>query len=140
MAISHDPIFAQGVDNFEAVCTAAKTTYNDTTGAVLLYTAPADGALVTRLKARPRLTVTATQLQLYRSPDAGTTLYLVDSVLMAAYTMAQTTAIPATDFAYTSDAPLKLGAAERLYAAIGVAAASPGVVFEGVAEPLTAPA
>lgn len=135
MAYSNDPIFAQAVASFAAVCTTAKTTYGDSTNAQLLYTAGAQGALITRLKARPRATVTATQLQLYRSPDSGTTLYLVDSVLMAAYTLAQTTAVPATDFGFTADAPFKLGPDERLYVGIGVTLAG-GIVFEGFADVL----
>lgn len=119
----------QNVRRAAAVCTAAKTTYADATNAVKLADAGANGSLVKSVKALPRATVTATQLQLYASPDNGTTMHLIDSVLMAAYTMAQTTAVPVTDFALISnDAPLRLGAGDSLWVAIGVALAG-GIVF-----------
>jgi hypothetical protein len=84
--------------NYSAVCTAAKTTYNDSTSAVLLYVAGPDGGLMTKLSAIPRATVTATQCQLFLSPDGGTTFQFINSALMAGYTMAQTTAAVPTNF------------------------------------------
>jgi hypothetical protein len=125
----------QAVQSATAICTAAKTTYNDATNAVLLVTAGANGAVVYGIRALPRATVTATQLQLYRSSDGGTTLILINSALMAAYTMAQTTAVPATDFGYSETNPLRLKATERLYVAIGVALAG-GIVFDAQYEDL----
>jgi len=44
-------------------------------------------------------------------------------VLMAAYTMAQTTAAPATDFGYSDDNPKILQPNEQLFVAIGVTGA-----------------
>lgn len=130
MAVQQNKIVTtQAMKTAVALCTLAKTTYNDTTNAILLVTAGSDGALVKRLRAIPRATVTATQLQLYRSKDNGTTLYLADTKLMLAYTMAQTTVCNPTDFGYTADNPLRLEASERLYVAIGVALVG-GVVFE----------
>jgi hypothetical protein len=76
-------VFTQTLKTAQAVCTAAKTTYNDTTNAVLLLTAGADGALLKKLTAMPRATVAATQLQLYISKDGGTTLQLIDAALMS---------------------------------------------------------
>ncbi len=123
------PVFAQSAKTATAVCTAAKTTYNDTNNAVLLLTAGLGGALVTTLTAVPRATVSATQLQLYSSPDSGATLNLIDSVSMGAYTMVQTIAVPVTAFSLISpSAPLLLAPSERLYVAAGVALAG-GIVF-----------
>lgn len=133
MALKNTAPFTQTKKTGQAILTAAKTTYNDATNAVLLFTAGADGSLVRRITAIPRATVTATQLQLFRSPDNGTTLYLVGSVLMAAYTMAQTTAAPVTDFGFDFTKPIGLAAGERLYAAAGVALAG-GIVVTAEGE------
>jgi len=128
MAVTHKPVFAQAQRTATAVATAAKSTYADAANAVLLLTAGPDGALVTRLQAMPRGTVTATQLQVYVSRDGGTTLDLVESRLLGAYTMAATSAIPMVDFGFVDEAPLRLGPSDRLYVALGVEQA-PGVVF-----------
>lgn len=111
-----------------AVATTANTTYTDTpTNSVLLMTAGANGARVTKLSALARATNTATELQLYVSYDSGTTKQLIRSVLMSAYTVAQTTGQTATDFGYTEDLPLILLASARLYVAIGVS--NTGILF-----------
>lgn len=113
------------------VATAANSDYDDVpaNAAGALITAGANGARVTKLYAIPRATVTATQLQLYRDGDgSGAAKRLFDSALMAAYTMAQTTEAPTTDFGYSDDNPLILAAGEKVYPAIGVALAG-GVVF-----------
>lgn len=87
----------------------------------------ANGARITRLTALARATNTATELQLYVSNDGGTTKRLIRSVLMAAYTVAQTTGQTATDFGYSDSSPLILSASETLYVAIGVT--NTGIVF-----------
>lgn len=111
-----------------AVCTTANTTYTDTpTNTQLLVTAGANGARVTKITALARATNTATELQLYVSYDAGTTKKLIRSVLMSAYTVAQTTGQTVTDFGYTEDLPLTLLAAATLYVGIGVS--NTGIVF-----------
>ena len=75
MAVTSNSIITpQAVKTGQAICTAAKTTYNDATNAVALLTAGANGAIVYSVKAVPRATVTATQCQLFRTPD-GTTSY-----------------------------------------------------------------
>jgi peptidase E len=135
MPTANSIITPQAVKSANAVCTAAKTTYNDSTNAVKILTAGASGSVLYGLKAVPRATVTATQLQLYRSPDNGVTLYLIGSALMAAYTMAQTTAAPVTDFGYTEGQPLRLGSIDTLWVAIGVALAG-GVSFDAQYEDL----
>ena len=127
MAVTNTAVFPQTPTTAVAVCTAACTTYSDATNKVLLYTAGANGGEICHLSAIPRATVTATQLQLYLSKDSGTTMSLVSTSLMAAYTMAQTTVCSGTQILHgdgstiTEANPLRLAAADRLYVAIGVA-------------------
>ena len=95
-----------------------------------------NGGLVTKVTAMPRATVTASSLLLYTSKDNGATYSLIDSELMAAYTLAATTAIPETTFGNISPStPLRLEAGERLYVgsqvllAAGIAFRSEGANF-----------
>ena len=122
--------FAQTPKTSSAVCTAAGAITNDTpTNTVLLVTAGADGSIVTNVRAMPRATVTASSLTLYVSSDSGTTMRMIDSALMAAYTQATTTLTPVTLFAdITETTPIRLGAAGRLYCQSEVALAG-GIVF-----------
>lgn len=111
-----------------AVCTTANSTYSDTpTNTQKLLTAGPNGARVTKVSALARATNTATELQLFVSYDAGSTKKLINSKLMAAYTVAQTTGQTPTDFGYSEDTPLLLAANAEIYAAIGVT--NTGVVF-----------
>jgi len=87
----------------------------------------ANGARITRLTALARATNTATELQLYVSNDGGTTKRLIRSILMAAYTVAQTTGQTAVDMGYSDSAPLILGPSDTLYVGIGVT--NTGIVF-----------
>lgn len=128
-------ITPQAVKTANAVCTAAKTTLSDSTNAVKLLTPGANGSVLYGLKAVPRATVTATQLQLYRSPDNGTTMYLINSALMSAYTMANTTAAPVTDFGYTETGPLRITSTDTLWVGAAVALAG-GIVFDAQYEDL----
>lgn len=131
MTVTNTATFAQGMALDTCVCTVAKTAYGDGTNAVLLSTAGANGSEYTHIAAIPRATVTATQVQLYAHD--GTSYFLIATALMPAYTMAQTTACPATalanmDGTTLSEAnPLRLQSGWKLYAAIGVALAG-GVV------------
>jgi hypothetical protein len=122
--------FAQTPQTATAVATAAAAITNDTpTNTVELLTAGADGAILTRLTAIPRATVTASSLVLFISNDTGTTKRLIDSELMAAYTMATTTAVPETAFSnYSETTPLRLAAGDKLYVGSQVALAG-GIVF-----------
>jgi hypothetical protein len=132
MAKTFTAPFAQTPMNKTAVVTgAAGSITGDTpTNTVVLLTAGADGAILTRLTAIPRATVTASSLVLFTSSDSGTTKRLIDSVLMAAQTVATTTAIASTSFpTYTETAPLRLQAGEQLYVGSQVALAS-GIVFK----------
>lgn len=124
--------FAQTPKTATAVATAAVSGLGTDapTGAVLLGTAGAEGAIVTRLMALPRATVTASSLVLFLSKDGGTTLRLIDSELMAAYTLAATTAVPETAFGNIGDSsPLRLEAGDSLYVGSQVALAA-GIVFK----------
>ncbi len=102
---------------------AANSTYTTSpNNTALLVTAGANGARLTRLHAIPVATVTtANQLQVFRSPDSGTTKRFADSAVMATYAMAQNTAAPKTDFGYSDDNPMILSAGEALYVAVGQA-------------------
>lgn len=134
MAVTHDPVYTQGGRTVTAIATAAKTTYNDAANAVKLCDAGANGSFLKELTAMPRATVTATMLQLYRSPDNGTTLELIDSALMAPHTVAVTTAIPKTSFSAIGDAsPRRLAAGISLWVGAAVALAG-GIVFAGQVE------
>lgn len=136
MAVTANSIItAQSLKSANAVCTAAKTTYADSTGAVKIITAGAQGSVLYSLKAVPRATVTATQLQLYRSPDNGSTMYLINSALMLAYTMAQTTAAPVTDVGYSETSPLRIAAGDTIWVGAGVALAG-GISFDAQYEDL----
>ena len=111
-----------------AVATTANSTYTDSpSNTVQLLGTQTNGARVTRVTALARATNTATELQLYASPDAGTTKRFIASKLMAAYTVAQTTGQTAADFGFTETSPLILLAGESLYAGIGVS--NTGIVF-----------
>jgi hypothetical protein len=100
--------------------TTANTNYTAPTNTTLVVTAGVNGARLTKLKCVPCATVTATQIQMFRSTDGGTTKRFTNSTLMAAYTMAQTTQAPQTDFGYTDAAPLILAPNEQLLLAVGV--------------------
>lgn len=129
MPITNTAAFAQTNKTGTAVLTLASVITNDTpTNTVLIATAGADGAIVSSLCFMPRATVTATALYLFISKDAGVTKRLIDSELMAAYTMAATTATPETKFANISESlPLRLAAGDQLYVGAGVALAG-GIV------------
>ena len=136
MAVSYDPMCVANLESFHAKATAAKTTMTDSTNAVLLYTAPADGAEIPRLKARANGTNTASVLYLFTSSDAGTTLHLKAAVDAAAQTISTTAAPDEIDFGVTESAPMVLGGTVRLYCATSVALAA-GWEFEGQAKEYT---
>jgi len=129
MANTFTAPFAQTPKTTTAVVTGVATMTDTPANTVLLVTAGANGAILTRLTAIPRATVTASSLVVFISKDGGTTQRLLDSELMAAYTMATTTAIPETLFAnYSESSPLRLEAGDRLYVGSQVALAG-GIVF-----------
>lgn len=136
MAVSQNKVVTpQALNTGNALCTAAKTDLTNNVGAVKILTAGPNGALLFSLIATPRMTVTATQLQAYRSRDAGATLQLFKLKTMSAYTLAATTDTPPTDFGYGETAPLRFAANEEVWVATGVAFAS-GIMFDGTMENL----
>ena len=112
------------VQNVRGACVALSTTANTNltapTSVTQVMVAGVNGARVVKLKAIPCATVTATQLQVFRSTDGGTTKRYSHSVLMPAYTLSQTTANNPTDFGYNDITPLILDPNERLYIGVGV--------------------
>lgn len=128
MAVVPTAAFAQTPKTLSATITGVDDLTSAPANTVIIATAGADGAIFTKLSAIPRATVTASSLHLFISRDGGTTKLLVNSALMAAHTVAATTAVPVTDFGYTEDAPLRLEAADELYVGSGVALAG-GIEF-----------
>lgn len=132
MAKTFTAPFAQTPKTLAVAVTAALggLTTSTVTGASLVATAGADGAVVTKLTAMPRGTVAATALDLFIVKAGAPTVYLpIDSELMAAYTSATTTATPETTFGNISlDTPLRLEAGDKLYVGTEVALAA-GIVF-----------
>lgn len=133
MAKTFTAPFAQAPKTLAPVVTSADDLTDAPPNTVLAVTAGAEGALVTKLTAIPRATVTASSLHLFLSTDGGTTKRLIDSVLMSAHTVAATTAIPVTTFSnITEDTPLRLAATDELYVGSAVALAG-GIAFEAEA-------
>jgi hypothetical protein len=133
MAKTFTAPFAQTPKQARAIVTGAAGSLDSLTptNTQFLCKAGADGGLLTRLSAIPRATVTASSLLLWASDDDGATKHLLDSALMAAHTVAATTAIPLTAFSrYSEDTPLRLEANISLYVGSAVALAG-GIVFNG---------
>jgi hypothetical protein len=80
----------------------------------LVYTAPTDGARITRMEVTHKGTNVASKPLWFTSPD-GTTFTLVRSKIVAAYTTSVSVENPIIDFAYTEALPLFLKGGERLY-------------------------
>lgn len=117
-----------------AVLTADKTSHANSTDAVKILDADTDGSLIKKVWALPRATVGATKIALYWSPDNGTTVYLFDQALMAAYTEADNTAATKTEFTSISfDEPLFLPTGHSLWAGAFVALAG-GIVVSALVE------
>lgn len=116
MALSNDPVFAQEPKYARAAVSAANTGLDGSGTIVTLMTAGSDGAIVTSLKAWGTVTSTAKRLNLWISVDAGSTWKLLDSGLMAAYTVANTTVQTPVTFVNKSDpnAAIRLPAAAML--------------------------
>lgn len=131
MAVSQNAFISpQSIKTATAVLVTASTDIDDApTTSVLLVTAGANGARLTKISAIPRATVGATMIQIYLSKDNGTTQRLIDTALMAAHTVANTTEIPTTDFGYSDLAPMMLEQADRLYVATSVSLAG-GIIVK----------
>ncbi len=133
MAKTFTAPFAQTPKTGTAVVTAAagNAATDAPTGAVLLATAGADGAIVTRITAIPRTTISSTGLLLFLVKSASPSVYrLIDSEQMATYAESTSAATPETTFAnFNESTPLRLEAGDMLYAASKIAATS-GIVFK----------
>jgi len=103
-----------------AVTTANTTFTTSPSNTVLLVTAGANGARLTRLEAVPLETVTANALQFYRSTDAGTTKYLGGMVTGGSDTVSGTDGSTTVSFGYSEDNAMILRANERIYVATGI--------------------
>lgn len=131
-AFAQQPRTATAVVSAATALTGANSLATDTPACTLLLTAGADGSLLTRLWAMPRQTISATGLYLllHKASDPAGQARLIDSMLMAAYSLAATTMIPQTVFsAYNEGTPLRLDAGDQLFVASGVAFAAGGIVF-----------
>lgn len=133
MAKTFTAPFAQTPKTGTAVVTAAagNISGDSPTGAVLLATAGADGAILTRLWAMPRGNTTPSSLLLFiqSASDSTNALRIIDSEVMPSYTTSTSVAVPETQFGnYSETTPLRLAAGDKLYAASQVGLAS-GIVF-----------
>lgn len=121
MAVSANSIVTPQTPKSGAVnVDTANTTFDTSATASLLVTAGANGARVTKIQAIPCETITASNLQVYRSTDSGTTKYLALSQTTGSDTVSGTDGSTVLDFGVSDDAPLILQAAERLYVATGI--------------------
>ena len=135
MAKTFTAPFAQTPKTAKAIVTAAIASIatDAPTNTVKLFTAGTNGAIFTKLTAIPRATVAASSLCIFLSKDQGATKTLIDSELMAAYTLAPTTAVPETAFGNISEtSPVRLEALDEIYVGSQVALAS-GIAFFGQA-------
>jgi hypothetical protein len=131
MAKTFTAPFAQTPKNATGVATLASVigTADTPTNTIELLKAGEDGALITKLWAMPRATVTASSLLLFISTDNGTTKRLIDSELMPAQSISATAAIAETKFGNINEStPIRLQAGAKLYVASAVALAA-GIVF-----------
>ena len=99
---------------------AANTNLAAPTQTTLLMTAGSNGGRLTRLEVLANATQAASQVQIFRSTDGGTTKTLLRARAFAAYALTTTSDIPVLDFGYSDDSPLILAPGERLYAASAV--------------------
>lgn len=134
MAVSNEAIYPQGYRNFAAKITAAKTTMTDTTNAVLLFTAGAQGSKVTRAKARANAASADSVLYLFTCVTATSVLHMKEvKDAPVDGSVSTTVAQQVIDFGYTDDTYILLAPGELLYGAASVALAA-GWEFEGHAE------
>ncbi|MFC3070513.1 hypothetical protein [Phenylobacterium soli] len=112
-----------------AIASAAEITFNTPTNVVVLVDETIDttGVRITSICAIPRGAVgSACNCQLYKK--VGATYTLIDSQLMPTVTPGAAAANPKTDFGYSEDNPLVLGAGTGLAVAIGQSVSN-GITF-----------
>ncbi len=94
-----------------------------------LFTAGAEGAIVTRLRFLPRGTISATSVYVFvrKAGDAADVRRLIDSALLSAITVSTTSRpVPVEVTSVTEQTPLRLEAGDEVYIGISVAA-TPGI-------------
>jgi hypothetical protein len=135
MAKGNTARFAQNPRNFDAVITTAIQNLNTDapTGAVLLVTAGAFGAIVPRMGAMLRASLaTGAGIVLFRSNNQGATLRPKGSITMPAQTVGATTGLTETDFPkFSEQRPLRLGPNEQLWVGSMVQPPVGGIVIQG---------
>lgn len=99
----------------------ANTSIVTPVNAVLLLTAGANGARLTRLEVTPTAAQAATQAQFYRSKDTGTTKRFIRGIAVPVYTASNTALIPVYDVGFSDANPLYLEPGEQIYQASPVA-------------------
>lgn len=127
MVMTATAVFAQNPKTANALVTlaVASLTTATPTNIVPVFTAGANGAIVTRIAAAPRGSITATALYLFKSTDAGATQHLKDSATIPTQTITTGAGISKTYFSdYSETRPLRLGAGDILYAGLGATQAS----------------
>lgn len=126
--------YPQAIKTAQAICTAAKAGDANVTDAVMLYEAGDGGALITKITANPRATVTATRLAVYRvKPGAPDVAHLIRARTMGVATLSATSHIIETDLGWSESVPLKCEAGDQIWVAIGVQLAA-GIVFDAEIE------
>lgn len=131
MANTFDAPFGQSTKINTAVVTGALSgiTTDTPAGTTVLVTAGPNGAVVKRITAMPRATVTTSSLVLFLKKSGESTLFPIDSELMGAQTVTTTTAIAETSFSNISEnTTLFLSHGDEIHAGSQVALAS-GIVF-----------
>lgn len=117
-----------------AVITAAKASDANLTDAVKIFDAGANGSLLKKAWAIPRQGGSPADSKLTLLAYDGATVYLLDSVKLAAYTASTATATPTTTFPLpTADEPIYIPSGWSVYGASAVAFAS-GIVFNALVE------
>lgn len=105
---------------FAALSTANTTFSTSPSNTVLLVTAGANGARLTRLEFIPLETVTANALQWYRSTDSGSTKYLAGMAMGGSDTVSGTDSSTTVSAGYSDGNPMYLQPNERIYVATGI--------------------
>jgi hypothetical protein len=127
MTMTSVPAFAQTPDTAPALLTLAvgNLASLNPTNIVPAFTAGPNGALITRISAIPRGSVTATGVYMFKSVDSGATQHFKDSVSMPLQTITAGGNIVPTVFPNYSEArPMRIGAGEILSFGLGVAQAN----------------
>lgn len=131
MAKTHEAVFAQDPQSFGEVLTAVKAL--DGSDATEIFTAGAEGALISRLVVCPVAAVsTAVGVTIY-SQRAGSAVKIPRATFtVPAYAVATTAKLPMlTDGNIVEGSPLRLGSGDKLFAATH--ATSGGIAVGGEA-------